>query len=509
MKLERSVSCCERYVWLIRTNQPGIIVISRTEFGQPIFFIDPDYRIKKCSKRVKSILEHAGESELVGQKCHQLFFQLDSPCRLCPVSRSIVMKTMVEQEIQRDSFNGRSSTRLAVATPIQDSNGRVQHIIMDCLGTDYSLPPKKENVEPMPAAHKSKVGRPFPSSQSVLLDRDMAIILYSPSVKSVLSQESVDLIGHNLFTVSSYFNRPIIRNRLEDFIFNDDKAITVFETDDKIYGGNRTKHVIEKLSGHGYGDAILLRSTTVEKERDESKKILKEQLKLSSEFASRMAHDVKNALALISTNADFIYSEAPDTDMTGQRNDIAKYAEIIQKHVKQIVNIVEYANSLKLHNWDTIAESDLAQLLNRVVTITQLSKPYVNHNVSLKNGENLPRIVTSELYLERALTELVKSLLMNAEDNSELYIELSHEPAHDFFILILTCRQQTDILSDIETKLQQFYVSKKQWDPEILGMLIAYSAVLIQDGSMESELLDNGEFRLILKLPRTPHVSNL
>ncbi len=471
---------------------------SKHEFGQPIFFIDPDFNIRKCSKSLKSILEPVDESELVGRKCHQLFYQSDTPCRFCPAARALFVKSVVEQEIDAKPMNGGAEKRTAVATPIPDAHGAVKHLLMNCLGENISIHKIADQQK-----CESKPLKTIPPNQCVLLDRDMSIILFDSELRTFVGNESSELIGRNLFATAPYYNRPDIRNQLESFVFQHEKTSVEFETDDTTFGGGRTRHVAEKMHGHGYMDAVLLRSSVVEKTGDE-KKAYVAQLKMLSRFAGRMAHDVKNALALISTNADFIASEAPDMDITGEKNNIAEYAEIIQKHVKQIVGIVEHANSLKVHNWETTAESDLAQLLNRVVTITQLSKPYISHDVSLKINGALPRIITSELYLERALTELVKSILLNAQSDSSLKIQVQHDTACDTFIMTFTFRQQTNVFSELETNLKQFYAVKKQWEAERLGLLIAYAAVLIQSGSMQTTLLDNGEFQLTLKLPRAP-----
>ncbi len=475
---------------------------SRIELGQPIFFIDPDYSIQKCSQRLKRDLENVDESELVGQKCHQLFFQIDEPCRRCPVSRAVALKSAFEQELENEPLQGRAHKRRAVATPIQDANGEVQHLIVDCLGDGISIHPKSKHMHEAPRHTSAPPKQPF--NRSVLLDRDFSIMLFNEGVKRSTQQGHVELVGHNLFAVAPYYNRQEIRRRLENFVYHADQMTIEFETDDSIYGGGRTRHIVEKMHGHGHVAAVSLRSVSAEKHQYEEKKYFKEQLKMLSQFAGRMAHDVKNALALIATNADFIVNEAPATDMTGAPNNVAQYADIIQKHVKQIVGIVEHANSLKVHNWETIAESDLTQLLNRVVTITQLSKPFISHDVSLKIRGAVPRILTSEFYLERALTELVKAILLNADEKSSLKIMLSHEQDTDCFLIAFRCRQQTNLFKDLDVKLQHFFVAKKQWDPVLLGLLIAYAAVLIQDGSMQTTLLENGEFQIVLKLPRAP-----
>lgn len=479
---------------------------NKTEFGQPIFFIDPHYDIRKCSRSLNRI-SGIDESTVVGQKCYHHFYHLDVPCHRCPVSRSVETKTIVEHDIQRKGPSGHVFSKVAIATPIQDTSGTVQYVIMDCLD-NVAFQTKDEKTKPSSAVVHQKENKKYQAAHTILLDRDLSIMLYNTCAKSILTNKHNDIIGKNLFTVSRYFNRPEIRDRLDNFVSSDDKEMLEFEIDDQTYD-DRTKYSVEKLSGHRLRDAILLRSIRVDNDYAAEKQILKEKLKISSQFASRMAHDVKNALALISTNADFIRSEAPDTDMAGTPNQIEKYVKIIQDHIKKIVTIVEYANSIKAHNWDRVAESDLVQILNRVVTITRLSKPFINHNVTLKNGEHLPRIITSELYLERALTELVKSLLLNAEENSDLAIVLSHEPALDEFVLTLTCRQKADIFSELEAKLEQFYINQKQWEQEQLGILISYAAVLIQDGSMRSTRLDSGESRITLKLPRAARMPSL
>ncbi|MBN1478943.1 sensor histidine kinase [candidate division KSB1 bacterium] len=369
---------------------------NEAELGRPIFFIDRDYTIEKTSKNLTRKAGIHDEASLSGSKCHRLFFNFDSPCRNCPVSRAIAFKTAVEEEIKLDPQDAFSFTRHAIATPILDDNSEIQHLIIDCLGDD--------------------------------------ITIYSAEKHATQS---------TTYSIDEFENDELFQTRL-----------------------------------------------------------CREQTKALSAFASRMAHDIKNVLALISTNVDSIVQETQAQAAHLDSNKIAEQAAKIQHHIENIVELVDVANSLKVHNWETIAESDLADMLSRVLTLTQLNQPYAHLDIQLEIADNLPRIITSEIYLERALNELLRSILSNSVENGIVNIHLDYVRDGDYFIFVIRCRQDQNIFDDLRSMIQQFYTQKKSCDKTKIGLLIAYASILVHNGSMNYRLLEDGEFSIVFKLPR-------
>ena len=118
-----------------------------------------------------------------------------------------------ENNFESDLDDARDQSRTAVATPIQNENGDVLHLVMDCLDTNFSIPQNEERSEP-PTDQPVSAVSPFLNG-CILLDRDMSIILFNSGIKSLIEHNGSELIGRNLFTVVPFYNRPEIRNRLE------------------------------------------------------------------------------------------------------------------------------------------------------------------------------------------------------------------------------------------------------------------------------------------------------
>ena len=472
---------------------------NKTEFGHPTFFINPDYKIEKLSKNLMQKLQAEDASTFIGRSCHRLFFNLDHPCRLCPVAHAVTFKTSIEQDIKKTDQPDSEPARHAVATPVLEKDGSIRHLIIDCLGHEINMFMDGENLASGVGAVEKLQNRTN-ERKSVLLDRDLSVILYNQGVKSILP-ENTDTIGRNVFAAIPYYNRPEIRNPIEDLIFHRAKTILYFETDDSAFGNGQTQHRAEKLIGNSSLDAVFLSSRPLDAGEPRDREQIKAHIRILSQFSSRMAHDIKNDLALISTNTEFILQDAADSP------EIVACAEKIRERIKRIVEIVEYANSLKVHNWEQTTECNLPQLLNRVITVLQLSKPFSNHDVQIKATDGLPNIVTSEFYLERALTELIKVVLLNSEDKDDLLILLDYEREEDAIRITFKCRQHKDIYRDLEAQLTQFYISKQAADSVVVSLLIAYATLLIQNGSLTSRIADKEEHQIDVKLPRVVYVA--
>lgn len=367
----------------------------------------------------------------------------------------------------------------------------------------------------------AEFGRPI-----FFIDRDYTIEKTSKSLTlKAGAKETTSLAGykcHRLFFKLDYpcRNCPVSRAMafktvVEEEIKLDPHAAFAFTrraTATPILDENgETRHLIidclgdditihyEKSSSH---QAAFLPPDTLHNEDFTQAKMLKEQTKALSAFAGRMAHDINNSLALISTHADAILQNTQVQTEKLDANEISEYAAKIQQHVKHIVERLDVANSLKVHHWETIAESDFADLLKRVLTLTQLNQPCAHNDIQLKIADKLPPILTSEVYLERALTELLRSILANSEKDGIMNIHLDYFGNGDYFILAIRCRQRRDIFDSLQSILQQFYTQKSSVDKVQLGLLIAYATIRVHGGSMHYRLLSDGEYHIAIQLPR-------
>ncbi len=489
-----------------------------TDVGDNIFFINNDYTIQKVSRRLAQKIGIDDGGLLVGKICHKYFYNLDKPCNSCPVSRSIAFQTVVEGEIQPDAENESAGVRHAIATPVMDEHNQVRQVIVDCLGDTISLHRANNETAAIDKPDRKRVpqlpieggDRESPDTLcSVLVDRDLNIILYNQWHDGPGFGNGDNLVGHNLFSVAPFYNQQPVRSRIEGFVKDDNAEYTTFQTKTDIYSEQWLKHEIYKLIGQGRIEAYLILSQFNESaDAANSTAIRADKITMLSQFASRISHDIKNPLSLISTSVEFLKADLAKVNTIDGVFKLVDYIDQVQDQVNRVITILDTVNALKVHSMETVSETDAADLLDRSVTITLLSKPYPQNDVKVNIAGPLPPIHVSEINMERALTELFKSLLKNAGENGRLDINLTYVgDLEDQFIFKIHTNAVQKTASNLDEMIDDFLTSAKKFDIANLGMVIAYATILNHAGVMDVLNLDTGELEILIKLPRVPNIN--
>lgn len=479
-----------------------------------IFFIDTDYVIRKVSRRLADKIGRQKSQSLIGQLCHSIFFDCKEPCNDCPVSRSIISKSVVEHNLIETTADGTSINRHVVVTPITDENEEVRQLIVDCLGEEVSIHlarpnDKKPNADELNRLHTDQFDEKQNDVRAVLVDDDLNIILYNHGVEELLPPNVQSVIGHNLFTFLPYYNQYPIKDRIESFVLRESRTHLSFRTRTDPYSERWVEHRAVKLMGQGSVEAVLIISQPVDEitfdnqNGDQSDKI-----RLLSKFASRVSHDIKNPLTTITTNIDFLKNDMTKVNTIEGMFKLLEYVDKIQGQVKQVLKILETVNALKVHNMDSVSEIDASQFLSRAITIAMLNKPYPNNDIKVTIAEDLPSIYVCELNLERAFSELLKSLLLNSGENGILNIYLNYIAENQGqFIFKIRANNAVQSFLNLEKMLDDFFTSKKLFDVSNLGLIIAYATILNHNGSMDLLSLDAGRTEVLIKLPRVPRLN--
>lgn len=481
--------------------------------GEHLFFIDTRYIVKKLSRKLLEKMGDDSMQRVIGTPCHKVFFHRDSPCVDCPVSRSIAFKTVVEEDLKLENSNDTNHVRHAVATPVTDDNETVRNIIVDCLGdppylealdisfsTDLSPQPHEDNGAPQSTE--------WPSFQTraILIDRDFNIILYNDPIEEFIPKNIQNIIGHNLFSVLSYYNQYPIRHQIEDFVLKGHAETSTFRTKADFYSAQWAEHDLIKLGSTDRVDAILILSKAIQTaEEEECSQHRREKIQLLSRFASKISHEIKNPLSLISTNVEFLKNDMTQVKSVEGVFTLLDYVDKVADHVKQVIAILDTVNALKVHNMENVTETDPGQLLNRAVTITLLNRPFPENEIRTTIAEDLPSFYACELNLERAFSELFKSLLYSAGSDGKLKVYLSYlNEQGDAFMFKIRSNNSVQTFFDLEKMLNEFFTSKRKFDISNLGLIIAYATILNHDGSMEIVNVDAGQTEVLIKLPRVP-----
>lgn len=478
-----------------------------------IFFIDSDYAIQKVSRRLAQQIgiEHGGQ--LVGKRCFNYFYHLDQPCSGCPVSRSITFKTVVEEDIPVAGQNSHSDIRHAVATPVIDDYNDVRQVIVACLGVETLLHSNvSEAVGSANQERKAVAQLPIEHTEAnaadvicaMLVDKELNIILSNQWQAAPGFGKGEASVGQNLFSAAPFYNQEPVRTKIKEFIAHDNEQQTVFQTKADIYSDHWLEHQIYNLLGQSRIEAwLIISKQSRDASSTNSTALLADKVAMLSRFASRISHDIKNPLALISTSVDFLKSDLANVNTLDGVHKLEEYIDQVQDQVNRVVDLLDTVNALKVHSMDTIAETDAAELLDRCVTIALLSKSFPGNEIEMNIAGPLPPIYAHEINLERALSELFKSLLKNGGEHGRLEINLAYVGDLDeqfIFKIHTNIVQQTAL--DLDELLNEFFTSGNRFNIENLGLIIAYATIINHSGEMRVLTLDTGELEVLIKLPR-------
>ena len=485
-----------------------------TDAGDNIFFVDNDYAIQKISRKLSQKIGVSNGTDLVGRRCHDYFFQLEKPCDHCPVSRSITFQTVVEEDIQIDVNDSRRGSRHAVATPVMDHNNNVRQIIVDCLGSSLLSNSRAPELRELGSANKPLPQLPMEDVDTesintigaLLFDKDFNIILSNQWLEIAGFGWGENHIGRNLFSVAPFYNQAPVRKKIKDFMHSNTTGQILFHSKADIYSENWLEHHIYKLVGQSKIDAYLIISKINQSNVFmDSRALMAEKATMLSKFASRLSHDIKNPMALISTSMEFLKTDLAKVNTLDGIYGLVDYMDQVQDQVNRVIDILDTVNALKVHSMDTISESDAEELLDRSVTIALLGKTFPNSDIRMKVAGPLPPIHVAEINIERAFSELFKSLLNQAGENGLLDINLAYIGDLDetFVFKIHTNIVQKTVLN-LDEMMHEFFSSGNRFNISNLGLAIAYATIINHSGEMHVLTLDSGELEILIKLPRTP-----
>lgn len=479
------------------------------DVGENIFIIDPQFVIRKTSRRLRTKLGVECDKQLVGHVCHRFFYNSDTPCENCPVSRSIAYQTSVEEKLPGSSY----SKGPVKATPVIDNQGRVASIIVDCLEDSVVLPDFSRKpfstAQPSASAPQDQPENMahFPVQnlyRVVLIDIELNILLMSKTAQTLLRSSLNTGIGENLFAALPHYSQSVVREKIERFISEENEEKLSFNAHADYYSEEWIEHTLVKLSMRGRTGAILIISSpqALASEQEKSR-FHKDKLKMISQFSGKISHEIKNHLSLISTNMEFLKNDMIGVTSIDGMFKLFDYIDQVQGKISQMVSILDALDAIKPHRPSSITEIDMGQLASRSVTMALLSKPFPENDISLAVGQELPLLYGVEVNLERALIELLRSLLTNAGDKGVLNISCNFiQDKKGQFIIKIRVNSAVVSEADMDALLNDFISPKDRLDKSKVGLITAYATILNHDGSLELFKINAEETEVLIKLPR-------
>ncbi len=467
------------------------------DVGENIFIIDPNYVIRKTSRRLRDKVGAQSDKQLVGHACYKVFFQEEQPCRDCPVASCIKQRIPLQQELTQPE----RPPRRVRATPVIDGEG-VSAIIVDCV--DDRVRASLEQ-KPASAPNRNRLSRSSSDSASplriVLIDDHFNILLISKSAAALLQPPLTSGIGMNLFAAMPLYGRPDIRSELDHFITAEESESLTFKAPVEPYGEELIEHTFVRLSLRGRPSAVMLLSGTPR--GDDFAAMQREKVKLLSLFASKIVHDFRNLLAPVTAEIEFLKSDMISVTSIDGMFQLLDYVDKVQSKIGEMVGALEMLEALKPHREENVTEIDAGKLVSRAASLALLQKPYPQSDIAVALGDDLPLLYGVEASLERALIEVFRGALNAAGEKGRVAVNCSYQHERPGgFVISVRVDAPVPQLADADALLNEFVRSNGKMNKSSIGFLAAYAAVLNHGGTLKVTPRTDRQSEIIIRLPR-------
>lgn len=262
------------------------------------------------------------------------------------------------------------------------------------------------------------------------------------------------------------------------------------------------KHQIKALKTLSKQVIRLFELHRTVQEMQEKEALLEQNIKNLEEYASFIAHDLRNPFRNIEVIAQLLIDKNSDlnSDSVGYLNDIITEA---QESREFIINLLKYSKSIHSFNHDAELV-DMNMLIQRI--IQKITSP---EHFSIVIDEELPQIYQPRVALLHVFGNLIENAVKYTENN-EPKITIRYEEEDDDYIFYIT-----DNGNGIEPKL--LIIVKKLLDDRLesdgkfiksigLGLVIVKKLIDLMGGSISVQsILGNGT-EFTIQLPQNASI---
>lgn len=474
----------------------------RVRSGNRMFIIDDQYVIHKVSESLYKYFEQKWHRSVKGRICYAALFNSDKPCKNCPVEKCFTFNREV-QSIVTAQTSHYDVPRHAKATPVQDSQGVVRQVIVECLTPVQTGAFGKKQQEPKKSLDQTHTPEMQVNTQEagyVLMNPELRVLLHNKGVRSFCRYPYI--IGRYLYEAIPLFDQPGIRYQIDTFVKERSDSIE-FYTHTQADQNGRICHRIQRMNSGNRNEVILLESRP-EPEKSENDVPKDHNLQLLSSFAAQLAHDIGNPLTGL---LGYVNLMRNDLNQATTQQDLLSFQENvdnIQHEINRIRKIIEGVRLVKAHESDQVQEHAVRLVLERAIAIAEFKRPYKNVHITTWFSKDLPAAYLCELNIENAFTELLKYALEFAGQTGGVHVNVNYLSEQSEFEFCIQIKAGPD--ADLDTITINFNQQKSFKKKVNMGLLQAFASIYNHCGRLSMRNRE-GEADIIVKLPRVPSKS--
>ncbi len=464
-----------------------------------LFIVSPDFTILAANTYTKEILNH----DLIGQKCHQLFYEKKSPCEKCPAKEVLNTSKPVLSETEEQP-SGKQVINCRYSYPIF-SEGKI-----DAIGVlKFEQPSREEMEEKLQRSNAflrnlilSSVDAVIAADKTgkILIFNDAAVEISGYSVNEAL--ESLDIrdvykgdgakkIMRKLRN-DDYGGKGKLKSFHVDVIGKNGESIPIMLNASIVYEGEKEVGSIGFF--HDMRDDLRIKS---ELEKTQVQLLQAEKMSSLGKLSAGVAHQLNNPLGGITLFAKLILEDYDLQDEAREDvNRILAEAERCRDTVKELLEFARQTSNIKkLQN--------INEAISRTLFLLENQTLFQNIKINREFLEDPPEISVDIQQMNHVFMNIILNAAQAMNGKGELSLKTFLSKNRKNILIEISDTgpgMEENVLKHI---FEPFFTTKDEGKGTGLGLSMVYGIIEDHGGKINVKSRPNKGTTFVVELPLT------
>jgi two-component system NtrC family sensor kinase len=451
--------------------------------GRRLFVVSPDLRILAGNRPATQ----KGGPEVIGKKCHEYFYEEDTPCPSCPVPEVLESQRAVVRRM-RDVDDGRQQSQCLQATPIFDGQEVEAVTVLDIdLVHLHSL--------------ESELTRSNAFLRNLIMSSVDGIIASDMKGKILIFNEAASKIsGYTIDEALTELNirkiypgdgaREVMRNlrssdhggkgKLKfypiDCLRKDGSMVPIRLSAAIIYEGDK-----EIATAGFFYDRSEKKELEQKLQKTQIQLLQAEKMASLGKLAAGVAHQLNNPLGGITLYAQLMMEEYPLEDAA--KEDLKRIIDDAERCRNTVRELLEFARQTR----QEIRLNDLNHALSQTLFLLENQSLFHNIEIIKSLEPDLPKVPSDVQQLNHVFMNIILNAAEAMEGSGQLRVETLPSD-NGCGILIRISDTGPGIPEDALPHIfEPFFTTKEQGKGTGLGLSLAYGIIENHSGRIWAE----------------------
>jgi two-component system NtrC family sensor kinase len=468
----------------------------------PVLIFNPDLTVISANNTFYEKYE-LQKKDVIGEKCHQVFFHSDDPCSelKCPVNILMAGKERVSRIKETIRPDGSNFYEDLIYSPILNDDGEVDYIVATIKDVTRS-----KTMEADLKKTKEFLENIIESSVNAIVVADMngVILLMNESARKLFGYTDQMAVGKS---IAEYHYTPGgARSVMRKLRGPDYGGVgKLHSTEMKAIDSSGEEIPVEMTASIIYEDGKEIATVAIyqdlrpkieaEKELEKARVQLVQSDKLASigRLAAGVAHELNNPLGGIIMYSHLALETLP------RDNSYYKNIEQVLMQGERCQRIVKGLLDFSRQREPEIESVNVNDIIEEILSLVETQALFQNIEITKALNPNLPRIMGDKSQLQQVFINLTLNAAEAMEDGGKLIVNSSVSGGSvELEFTDSGCGIPPE---HIEKIFEPFFTTKSEKDGTGLGLAVSHGIITKHKGTISFDSKINGGTTFTVKLP--------